>query len=115
MLRYADGEIIKDGDICTTSKHKTFARLFYVRTDGTVFQYKTLLNTKFTQTKDKDSVTLKSGKGKKFDNFELLIRQEEWEKILEKLANKADKLCLDLDYEIPEKMLKKWTVNETSK
>jgi len=109
MLRYVDGQEVKDGDLCSSSQRRTVVRLFYVKTDGTIMHIKDLLSTNVKQIKDEDFDNLKSGKGKKHQDFELLSRKEDWTKILTRLCQIAGDKSFDMDYELPEKIVEAWT------
>lgn len=115
MLRYFNGDEIKDGDICTSFSPRTFVRLFFVISDGTNLKYKDLLSTDAKDTKKKDFTKLKSGKGLKHNSFELLTRKEDWQKILNELANIASKMNFDMDYTIPDGILDAWTGGNRAK
>lgn len=115
MLRYFSGELIKDGDICTSISPRTLIRLYYVITDGTILRYKDLLSTDAKEVRKRDFISLKSGKGKKHKLFELLIRKEDWQKIITKLADKASKIDLTMNYTLPEGILEAWTGGNRAK
>lgn len=109
MLRYTNGEEIRCDDLCSSAHRRTLVRLFFVHTDGIIMTIKDMLSTKTKRVKDKEFIELKSGKGKKHFDFELIARKEDWIKIIDKLSEKALEKDLDMNYEIPEKIVKTWT------
>jgi len=109
MLRYANGDEILDGDLCTTVHRATFVRLYFVVSDGVTLRLRELLSTRLREIKPKDFVELKSGKGKKHDNLNLIMRKDNWTLILNKLAEKANKIDLDKDFSLPDNILEAWT------
>jgi len=109
MLRYVDGQLIQNNDLCSSSRRRTLVRLFFVKTDGTIMQVRDLLSTDIKQIKDTEFAELKSGKGKKHFDLELVSREEDWAKILNKLSQIAFDKVFEMDYEIPDKVTEAWT------
>jgi len=110
MLRYIDGQEIQDGDLCSSSRHRTLVRLFLVKISGDIMRVKDLLSTHVKEIKDRDFRELKSGKGKKHLDFELIMRQNDWLVILNKLAQLAGDKQEAMEYEkLPDKIIEAWT------
>lgn len=111
-LFYDDGEEIIVGDLCMNTAHNNSFELYYVTRidqEKKELAYRVLWGHKevvHNWEKEKSFHKLKSGLGIRTGAGKLILRQDQWEKILEKLLAKE---VPNLETEVKQELIEEWT------
>ena len=102
---YMNGAEVLDGDLSTLSK-ATYPTLRIIYKEGDKLLYKSLVNVGVQEVTQFSSMR-REGMCKLKDTI-LLMRKEEWEKLMDKIWNKLNTIDLLEDYDIPQNLIDVW-------
>lgn len=106
---YSNGAEILNGDLFTSSIEPNYARLLIMYKEGDVIRYKSLITTIMHTVPKSKFVPLRDKQSTKNPDISLLMRKEEWLKLLGRLLIKAKTIELEPNYTIPQRLIDIWT------